>query len=106
VYLGKGDELDRRYVGYEALVPGLEPLRKLGVENIVLRHPPIAPPPEVEALFRRVQSEGKLLERVSPFGGFAGESAGPPYLDNEDWPPSRDLERKGPLVEIWSLEGR
>jgi hypothetical protein len=103
VYLGKGDELDRTYVGYEALVPGLEPLRKLGVESIVLRHPPISPPPDVEALFRRVQSEGKLLERVSPFDG---ESAGPPYLDNEDWPPSGELQRKGPLVEIWSLEGR
>jgi hypothetical protein len=103
VYLGKGDELDRRYVGYDALGSGLEPLRRLGVDTIVLRHPPVRPPPEVEALFRRVQSEGKLIERVSPF---RGNAAGVPYLDNEDWPPGRSLERKGPLVELWSLEDR
>jgi hypothetical protein len=101
VFLGKGDEKNRRYVGYDALLSGLEPLGALGVSAVVLRHPPIPPPPNVAALFSRVRSEGKLLKAVSPFR----KDTAAPYLDNEDWPPSRNLTNKGPLVEIWSLEG-
>jgi hypothetical protein len=101
VFLGKGDEKNRRYVGYDALLPGLEPLRALGVSAVVLRHPPIPPPPEVAALFARVRSEGTLRKAISPFR----KDPAAPYLDNEDWPPSRNLTNKGPLVEIWSLEG-
>lgn len=104
-FLGNGDELNRIYVGYDELVTGLAPLRERGVGEIVLRHPPSPPPPEVSALFRRVESEGRLLTRVSPYAGEPSE-APPPYLDNEDWPPSPALTRKGPLVEIWSIEER
>jgi 4-amino-4-deoxy-L-arabinose transferase-like glycosyltransferase len=100
VFLGKGDELNRIYVGYEALVPGLDPLRALGVTAVVLRHPPIPPPPELAALFSRVKAEGRLLASISPFRG----APATPYLDNEDWPPGPALTHKGPLVEIWSLE--
>ena len=100
VFLGKGDELNRFYVGYEALLSGLEPLRALGVTAVVLRHPPIPPPPEVEALFSRLKAEGRLLTTISPFRG----APTTPYLDNEDWPPSSALLHKGPLIELWSLE--
>jgi len=100
VFLGKGDELNRIYVGYDALLSGLEPLRALGVTTVVLRHPPIPPPPELAALFSRVNAEGRLLTTLSPFRG----AATTPYLDNEDWPASSQLVHKGPLIEIWSLE--
>ncbi len=102
VFLGKGDEPNRIYSPYDTLASGLEPLRALGVETIVLRRPPIPPPPELRALFERVKKEGKLLMTFSPFHGVPST----PYLDNEDWPPSASLARKGPLMEIWSLEGR
>jgi hypothetical protein len=102
VFLGKGDELNRRYVGYEELLSGLEPLRSLGVTTVVLRHPPVPPPPEVLSLFERVKAEGRLLKAISPFGA----APTTPYLDNEDWPPSAALERKGPLIELWSLDER
>jgi hypothetical protein len=101
-FLGKGDERNRIYFGYDELLGGLDPLRMKGVTAIVLRHPPEAPPPEVRALFRRVESEGILLARISPYSG----SPSTPYLDNEDWPASRTLTHKGPLVEIWSIEAR
>jgi hypothetical protein len=101
VFLGKGDERNRLYLGYEALRSGLEPLRALGVGTIVLRHPPTPPPPGLAALFSRVAAEGKLLVAIPPF---AGRASATPYLDNEDWPPSPALAHKGPLIEIWSLE--
>ena len=102
IFLGKGDELNRTYVGYETLLPGLDPLRALGVASVVLRHPPIPPPPEVEALFSRVEAEARLLTTITPFRG----SPTTPYLDNEDWPPSRAIAHKGPLIQVWSLDDR
>ncbi len=102
IFLGKGDELNRTYAGYETLLPGLDPLRAVGVATVVLRHPPTPPPPEVEAFFSRVKAEGRLLSALSPFRG----SPTTPYLDNEDWPPSGALAHKGPLIEIWSLDVR
>ncbi len=102
VFLGEGDELNRMYVGYDALLSGLDPLRALGVAAVVLRRPPIPPPPELEALFSRVKAEGRLLTTFSPFRG----SPTTPYLDNEDWPPSAALAHSGPLIELWSLEDR
>ncbi|MGH9389617.1 MAG: hypothetical protein ACRD1Z_08375, partial [Vicinamibacteria bacterium] len=90
------------YMGYETLLPGLDPLRAVGVATVVLRHPPTPPPPEVEAFFSRVKAEGRLLKVLSPFR----VAPTTPYLDNEDWPPSPSLARKGPLIEIWSLEDR
>jgi hypothetical protein len=98
IFLGKGDELNRTYVGYETLLPGLDPLRAVGVATVVLRHPPTPPPPEVEAFFSRVKAEGRLLSALSPFRG----SPTTPYLDNEDWPPSGALAHKGPLIKYGS----
>ncbi len=102
VFLGKGDEPNRIYVPYDALVDGLEPLHALGVETIVLRHPPIPPPRELQVLFDRMKAEGKLLAAFNPFRG----PPSTPYLDNEDWPPSASLAHKGPAIEVWSIEGR
>jgi hypothetical protein len=102
VFLGRGDEPNRIYVGYEKLLGGLDPLRELGVQTILLRRPPIRPPPELSALFERVEKEGTPLATISPFRG----APTTPYLDNEDWPPGASLARKGPLIEVWSLEDR
>ncbi|HXV59108.1 MAG TPA: glycosyltransferase family 39 protein [Vicinamibacteria bacterium] len=96
-FFGRGDELDRIYVPYEALVDGLEPLKKLEVSYVVLREPARSPPPEVASLFERVRTHGTLRHRVDP-------GAETPYLDNEDWAPSSALHLKGPRVEIWSLD--
>jgi len=102
VFFGKGDELNRVYVGYEELGDGLEPLQARGVRHVVLRDPPVPPPPAVSRLFQRVAAEGTLLRVVSPFpADRPGEIT--PYLDNEDWPPDAALSHKGPRITIWSL---
>ena len=94
-FFGKGDELNRIYLGYGELASDLTPLRRLGVETVVLRYHPTDPPPQVLELFQKVREEGELLHAVSP--------GATPYLDNEDWPPSPALDHKGPEIEIWSL---
>ena len=103
IFLGKGDELNRIYVGYGELAAGFDPLVERGVRNIIVRRSPIPPPPAVKALFARVAQEGELLTTISPF---ASDRETKPYLDNEDWAPSATLSHKGPLIEIWSLEAR
>jgi len=102
-FLGKGDELNRVYIGYDELTGGFEPLTERGVASVILRRPPTPPPPAVTAVFDRAAAEGRLLKTVSPFVDGSGEQ-GPPYLDNEDWAPSSGLSNKGPRIEIWSLE--
>ena len=101
VFLGKGDELNRIYVGYEELAAGLDPLVERGVRNIILRRSPVPPPSTVTAVFERAAQEGELLMTISPF---TSDRETKPYLDNEDWAPSATLSHKGPLIEIWSLE--
>ena len=100
-FLGKGDELNRIYIGYEELAPGFDPLVERGVRRVILRRPPIPPPPAVTAVFERAARQGELLTTISPF---TSNRETTPYLDNEDWAPSATLSRKGPLIEIWSLE--
>lgn len=100
-FLGKGEELNRIYTGYEELAAGFDPLLERGVDNVILRRPPVPPPPALLALFARAAREGELLTMISPF---TSDRNTLPYLDNEDWAPSATLSHKGPLIEIWSLE--
>jgi hypothetical protein len=104
-FVGRGDEKNRTYFDYPELISkGLAPLRESGVARVVLRYPPGTPPPVVAALFERVSRQGKMLARFSPFR--SEETERHPYMDNEDWAARSELAHKGPLVEIWSLEGQ
>jgi hypothetical protein len=98
-FLGRGDEKDRIYFDY-----GLEPLLSRGVQYAVLRYPQGELPPDAARYFKQVAEQGRLLKRVSPFAIENGELQ--PYMDNEDWPPHRLLENKGPKIEVWSFDGR
>ncbi len=73
-FLGKGDEPNRIYVGYETLAEGLEPLRELGVETIVLRRPPIPPPPALAARFRAGGKGGNAPHDGLAFPGSAHDA--------------------------------
>ncbi len=100
-FLGKGDELNRVYVGYDELAQGFEPLREHGIGQLILRRPPTSPPAAVTAVFELAAQQGKSLATISPF---VGGKETIPYLDNEDWAPSSFLSHKGPVIEIWSLD--
>jgi hypothetical protein len=103
LFVGRGDEKNRIYFDYKDVIDDdLASLRSQGVTHVVLRHPPDRPPPEVAAFFDEVRSQGKLLERFSPFHD--EDPSLHPYMDNEDWPASRRLTHKGPLTEVWLLE--
>jgi hypothetical protein len=104
-FLGRGDEKNRIYFDYREVADRrLEPLLSLGVRHAVLQYPPERLSPDVASYFSRVTEEGRLLKRLSPFAVEKSELR--PYMDNEDWPPHRLLENKGPKIEIWVLDDR
>ncbi len=104
-FLGRGDEKNRIYFDYRDVTDKrLEPLLSQRVRHVVLQYPPGEPQPAIASYFDRVAEQGRLLERVSPF--VEDGSRLRPYMDNEDWPPNRNLRNKGPKIEIWLLDGR
>jgi hypothetical protein len=110
VYLGRGGlDPDKVYVDYGALggSAGLAPLRALGVAFVVVKRynrPDPATLPFLAALPR----EARLVAAFSPYrpGTTEAEQARiDPFLHNTDTPIDDALERPGPTLEIWELNG-
>jgi hypothetical protein len=99
-YIGDGglDE-DKRYVSVADLSTraGRDALGALSPAYVVLkrfaRHEP-------NALRDALAADASLVYTVSPFVSNAGELA---QLPDYDIPPTRDVERPGPIIEIWRL---
>ena len=110
VYLGRpGLDPDKVYVDYEGLggTVGLTPLRAAGVAFVVVKrynNPDPATLPFLSALSR----EARQVAAFSPYrpGTSAAEQARvEPFLHNTDTPINGALERPGPTLEIWELNG-
>jgi hypothetical protein len=110
VYLGRpGLDPDKVYVDYEGLggTVGLTPLRAAGVAFVVVKrynYPDPATVPFLSALTR----EARQVAAFSPYrpGTSAAEQARvEPFLHNTDTPIDGALERPGPILEIWELNG-
>jgi len=109
VYIGFGLDVDKLYLPAEQL-SGSDPLaaaRREHVAFVVLkRYNDEAPAtmPFLAALAR----EGRRLAVFSPYAG-AGRGSGTPqaepFLHNTDARITAALERPGPVVEIWQLNG-
>jgi len=109
VYIGFGLDVDKLYLPAEQL-SGNDPLaaaRREHVAFVVLkRYNDEAPAtmPFLAALAR----EGRRLAVFSPYAG-AGRGSGTPqaepFLHNTDARITAALERPGPIVEIWQLNG-
>ena len=106
-YLGDGGlDTDKIYVEYRELggARGLERLRHLGVQYIVVTRyndPRPAVVPFLDALTR----EARQVAVFSPYRRLPAESRTPvaPYLHNTDAAVDKELERPGPVIELWRV---
>lgn len=100
LYIGEGglDE-DKRYVEPSRLanVQELAALRAQGLEYVVLKQVSTL---ESNALRDTVSRAATLVYSDEPFGADGGTEA---QLPDYDIPPSRDVERPGPILEVWRL---
>jgi hypothetical protein len=108
-YLGSGGlDVDKIYVGYEELArSGLEPLRRLGVAFVVVKRYNTADPATL-AFLTSLAREGRLVAAFSPYrpGVSKAEQARiDPFLHNTDTRIDDALERPGPPLEIWQIDG-
>ncbi len=110
IYLGRGGlDVDKIYVDPAELggPQGLTELRRLGVAFVVFKRYNRLDPeviPFVDALAR----EGRLRAVFSPYRPRATESERTrvdPFLHNTDARIDEALERPGPPLEIWQLDG-
>jgi hypothetical protein len=109
LYLGDGGhDLDKIYVLPRELSggAGLEPLRRRGVEFVVLKKSNL-PNPEILDLEAALAREARLIAEFTPYrpGTTLEERAQvPPFLHNTAAVIHPALERPGPTIEIWALD--
>lgn len=109
VYLGRGLDAEKIYVDYEELggAAGLAALRRHGVTHVVVKRYNRSDPetlPFLSALAR----EGRRLAVVSPYRSETLEADTAeiePFLHNTDARIDTALERPGPALEIWQIDG-
>ncbi|MGH9308623.1 MAG: ArnT family glycosyltransferase [Vicinamibacterales bacterium] len=108
IYLGEGGlDADKIYIVPGAFTPveGLEPLRRAGVDYVVLKQG-TAPNPELHGLEKALERQGKKIAEFSPYreGTPAAERAAtPPFMHNTAAVIRPALERPGPTIEIWAV---
>lgn len=108
IYIGDGGlDQEKIYVGYGELggPRGLAALRDRGVQYVVLKRYN-RPDPVALPFLDALALEGTRVAVFSPYRPDAPERPRPaaePYLHNTDTPLSDELERPGPLIEVWKL---
>jgi 4-amino-4-deoxy-L-arabinose transferase-like glycosyltransferase len=110
IYLGRGGlDVDKIYVDPASVGSGsgLAALHQLGVTYVVLKRYN-AVDPEMQELLAEVARHGRLIAAFSPFDPGVPEaerSRIEPFLHNTDTRIDDALERPGPPLEIWQLDG-
>jgi hypothetical protein len=109
VYLGRGLDAEKTYVDYSELggETGLRALRRLGVAYVVVKRYNRSDP-ETLPLLAALAREGRRLAVISPYRpGTPDEEAASidPFLHNTDARIDAALERPGPALEIWQIDG-
>ena len=108
LYIGRGLDADKIYVPQDELA-GTDPLAALRREHVafvVLKRYNDGDPaalPFLNALAR----QGRRLAVFSPYrdGGATGADRPAPFLHNTDARIDPALERPGPVMEIWQIDG-
>lgn len=110
VYLGSGGlDPDKLYVAYSELggSAGLGRLRDLNVAFVIVKRYN-NPDPATVPFLTALAAEGRLMADFSPFRpgtGGAERARVEPFLHNTDTPIDDALERPGPTLEIWDVNG-
>jgi hypothetical protein len=109
IYLGNGLDSDKIYVDYDELggAHRLEALRRLGVALVVVKRYN-EPDPETRPFLAALAREGRRVAAFSPYRPelpSAGQARIEPFLHNTDTRIDGALERPGPSLEIWQLNG-
>jgi hypothetical protein len=110
IYLGHGGlDADKIYVDYPELggPDGLRPLRRLGVEFVVVKRYN-ALDRETARFLEALAREGRRIAVFSPYRAGTSETERArtdPFLHNTDARIGDELERPGPPLEIWQLDG-
>lgn len=102
VYLGRGGlDQDKIFQDPDVLVrdQDLGQLRQAGVRYVVLKQ---FSPLESDPLRPLLAAQGRLVFRISPFNDRAGADSAA-QLPDYDVRPSLDVDRAGPIVEVWEL---
>ena len=105
VYLGRGLDADKLYLPLDAIDPAdpLKPVRAEHVAFLVLkRYNDEAP--AMQPLTAALARNGRRLAVFSPYRE-GSETRPEPFLHNTDARITSALERSGPVVEIWQLNG-
>jgi hypothetical protein len=108
IYLGRGGlDADKIYVDPAALgaADGLEPLRRLGVQYVLIKRYN-RPDPETLPFLTVLAREGRRIAEFSPYRpgiSEAEQARVDPFLHNTDARIEDALERPGPPLEIWQL---
>jgi hypothetical protein len=109
IYLGDGGEdPDKIYVSPRVFdgSTGLGPLRRLGVQYVVLKKNNV-PNPGLAGIEAALAREGRRIATFTPYRADAGDgdrARVPPYLHNTAARIDPALERPGPGLEIWDIE--
>ena len=111
IFLGDGGlDADKIYVGYAQLggTRGLSALRAHGVTCVIVKRYNV-PSAETVPFLTALESEGRLLATFSPYRPGTvrtAETKPEPYGHNTDARITSELERPGPVIEIWQLPDR
>ncbi|MEO5895883.1 MAG: glycosyltransferase family 39 protein [Vicinamibacterales bacterium] len=110
IYLGRGGlDVDKIYVDPTTLGRGsdLGPLRRLGVTYVVLKRYNTLDS-EMNDLVAELARHGRVIAAFSPYKAGVSEAERArvePFLHNTDTRIDDALERPGPPLEIWQLDG-
>jgi hypothetical protein len=109
IYLGRGMDADKLYLPYEQL-GGNDPagaLRREHVAFLVLKRYNDGAPATM-TLLTALGGRSRRIAVFSPYsdaGGADGAPRAEPFLHNSDARITGALERPGPVVEIWQIDG-
>jgi hypothetical protein len=106
IWLGRGG-LDAEKIYVDQAVVSREALKRLGVEYVILKRYNTLDP-ELEPFYAELARHGRLMAAFSPYRAETSDEERAriaPFLHNTDTRIDEALERPGPPLEIWQLDG-